>query len=651
MAAYINETSPQISVLSPNQIQSASDLLNIGSDRSENDITVGVSHFLRTIFTNIVGRTEVTVGGGRVDIIIGGCAIEIKSRGTISEPKNRKQLERYLNTLSQNPRPDLGVADGHHWRGIITDGESWYFYEQGNPIQFLEGLTLSGDKDQVFQRLRQFIDPRCVPVPPADDSSWVESLLHPFTELAEQVKNESYFTVKQKLWADVLAGAHIIPPEDSGEAMELFIRHTLLVTTARLVAEIITASVGDYTEGFSAWISENPESPIVENLRKEIRKYKWVANRDVLKDLYHSTIRADLRHDFGEYYTPDWLASAVVEEVLDEEWAIATLTQAIKEEKPKPQVLDPSCGSGTFIHAAVKRLNSLTDKVDDPEGYFKNPQVKAQILNNLVAGIDLHPVAVELAKTTKLLALETDPIEPLNIWLGDSLQWQRKPEQTLIDPGIISIRTSDGEALKLPEKFILSDDYVDNLKDLIFSQAIKDTGDKDNLTATMVTKDVDHQPVVEDTIQRLRHYLHSGRNGVWEWYLTNVVQPFRLSENKISRLIGNPPWVIFRDMGYDRQSELREHASNRGVWAGGKLAAQNDLASLFVATSVDLYLSNKCKFGFVLPYSALQARQWQPFREGKWDHKPTGQTISADLYEAWNLSNIYPPRLDRLFHV
>lgn len=289
--------------------------------------------------------------------------------------------------------------------------------------------------------------------------------------------------------------------------------------------------------------------------------------------------------------------------------------------------------------------------MSDLGGFFQESQVKARILNSLVAGIDLHPVAVELAKTTKLLALGQDPHEPLNIWLGDSLQWQRKPEQTLNNPGIISIRASDGNGLQLPEEFILSDSYEQDLESLVFAQARQSTGEKDGEIAEAVTSDVAYQQAIESTIRTLRHYLVSGRNGVWGWYLANVVQTFRLSKNKPSRLVGNPPWVGFRTMSYARQSEMRGHAKNRGVWAGGKLATQSNLAALFVASAVDLYLSDKCKFGFVLPYSALQARHWAPFREGKWDHKPAGKAVRADLYDAWNLSDVKNPLSNNQIHV
>src|SRR5262245_20203866 len=38
--------------------------------------------------------------------------------------------------------------------------------------------------------------------------------------------------------------------------------------------------------------------------------------RDLLKALYHALFSREIRHDFGEYYTPDWLAERVVTQTL-----------------------------------------------------------------------------------------------------------------------------------------------------------------------------------------------------------------------------------------------------------------------------------------------------------------------------------------------
>jgi type I restriction-modification system DNA methylase subunit len=50
-----------------------------------------------------------------------------------------------------------------------------------------------------------------------------------------------------------------------------------------------------------------------------------------------------VRHHLGEYYTPDWLAEQ-------------TLDRAGYAGDPEIRILDPSCGSGTFLVLAIARI-------------------------------------------------------------------------------------------------------------------------------------------------------------------------------------------------------------------------------------------------------------------------------------------------------
>jgi len=58
--------------------------------------------------------------------------------------------------------------------------------------------------------------------------------------------------------------------------------------------------------------------------------------RDLLKKLYQYLVPRKLRHDLGEYYTPDWLAERL-------------LNQVGYKGEPDKRLIDPGCGSGTFL--------------------------------------------------------------------------------------------------------------------------------------------------------------------------------------------------------------------------------------------------------------------------------------------------------------
>lgn len=129
--------------------------------------------------------------------------------------------------------------------------------------------------------------------------------------------------------------------------------------------------------------------PILEELEQALIPYHIPSNqppmpyhRDLLKQVYHALIPKPLRHALGEFYTPDWLACLVWQETME-------LTPT--EELASLRVLDPTCGSGTFLVEAIhaKRKSGCT-----------LPQ-----LLDTVCGIDINPLAVLTAKTNLLLCI------------------------------------------------------------------------------------------------------------------------------------------------------------------------------------------------------------------------------------------------------
>ena len=62
----------------------------------------------------------------------------------------------------------------------------------------------------------------------------------------------------------------------------------------------------------------------------------------------------------------------------------------------RQRALDPSCGSGTFIETAVERIIAHAGELSAAATLRK--------LQENVVGIDIHPVAVQLAKATWVMA-------------------------------------------------------------------------------------------------------------------------------------------------------------------------------------------------------------------------------------------------------
>lgn len=75
------------------------------------------------------------------------------------------------------------------------------------------------------------------------------------------------------------------------------------------------------------------------------------STRDLLKRLYQHLVPRKVRHDLGEYYTPDWLAELALDEVGYTEEYFEKLTEEQNDLTAhfKLRLLDPACGSGTFL--------------------------------------------------------------------------------------------------------------------------------------------------------------------------------------------------------------------------------------------------------------------------------------------------------------
>jgi len=162
--------------------------------------------------------------------------------------------------------------------------------------------------------------------------------------------------------------------------------------------------------------------------------------RDLLKRLYQNLVPSDLRHRLGEYYTPDWLANYLLNEV---GLSLESLLKMGEEDPLKPlelRVLDPACGSGTFLVLYISRLRRYAEE------HFLQDTLVSYVLKNVV-GFDLNPLAVLTARTNYLMAIAdlltyvTGSIE-IPVYLADSIMVERKPT---LAGSVYILRTSAGD--------------------------------------------------------------------------------------------------------------------------------------------------------------------------------------------------------------
>lgn len=123
------------------------------------------------------------------------------------------------------------------------------------------------------------------------------------------------------------------------------------------------------------------------------------------------------RKEQGIYYTPKFIVDYIVENTLGKKLEEVKSMHELK----KIKILDPACGSGSFL---TKALETMNDKYKD-FGNKGDQRTKTEILLSNIYGVDLDSQAVELAKLN-LLIDALDKKEKLpdltgNIRVGNSL--------------------------------------------------------------------------------------------------------------------------------------------------------------------------------------------------------------------------------------
>ena len=147
----------------------------------------------------------------------------------------------------------------------------------------------------------------------------------------------------------------------------------------------VTGLQGVLDSDFFVWPAETGGGALVHTLARRVARFDWVdAPANIAAVLYEAVIPPEERRQLGEYYTPSWLARAMVTELID-----SPLEQ---------KVLDPACGSGTFLAEAVDHFISAAKTAR------WEPSKTLDRLRVSVTGIDVHPVAAHLARSAWVLA-------------------------------------------------------------------------------------------------------------------------------------------------------------------------------------------------------------------------------------------------------
>lgn len=130
--------------------------------------------------------------------------------------------------------------------------------------------------------------------------------------------------------------------------------------------------------------------------------------------------KKEKRKKGGIYYTPKWVTDYIVRETLGRYLREHTYSEILNL-----KILDPACGSGSFLIRAYDELLSYHAKVQGKSQIELNWSERVRILTGNIFGVDLDPQAVEIARLNLLIRAlsQREPLPPLeqNIQCGNSL--------------------------------------------------------------------------------------------------------------------------------------------------------------------------------------------------------------------------------------
>lgn len=604
-------------------------------------------------------QLEAQVGGGRrIDVEVGCTVIEVKK--SLASPAVVSAAVTQLAGYVESRTAELG----QRYVGILTDGHLWIaFHEVDGDLREATRLTAAIGAPGASGLLRWLegvlATKRAIPPNPQEiaarlGASSSSHALDQSTLAALYGDGGDLPTValKRDLWANLLRSALGTQFTNSDE---LFLEHTLLVNSAEIIAHLVlgldveqlspaTLLSGDQftiaglhgvvDRDFFDWVLEVPGGDgFISALARRLARFDWSkVEHDVLKVLYEEVISAETRKALGEYYTPDWLASRVVSQVV---------TDPLNQ-----RVLDPACGSGTFVFYAVKRYLAAAE-----ESGMSLTDAMA-LVSSRIMGIDLHPVAVALARVTYLLALGRDRLNApergslsVPIYLGDSLGWDQREDllsaNQLVIPTEVGDQILSGE-LRFADHLLTNSATFDSLVQSLVDESRRAVGKATNKLSEgtvrrLAIAELD-LPELNANFVRLKQLHEARRNHIWSYYIRNVARPAWLArdENRVDVLVGNPPWLSYRHMTDAMQKRFKSLAQDRHFWHNETTATHQDLAGLFVARAVERYLKSGGSLAFVVPNSVIDRDYWSGFRQGRFDG------ANVRFGPSWDLRRIRP---------
>jgi len=365
--------------------------------------------------------------------------------------------------------------------------------------------------------------------------------------------------------------------------------------------------ITNFLEGdFFRWYLDAFDSPELRDAIREIARglsefepatssLDPTATRDLLKKLYQYLVPQEVRHRLGEYYTPDWLAELLLNEVG-------------YDGNTLKRFLDPACGSGTFLVLAIQRAikhGREKEKMPDLE-------IAKRIVSN-IWGFDLNPLAVIAARTNYLFALgdllnELQEVE-IPMYLTDSVLTPTRVTRDLYGD-YLEVSTSVGK-FRIPADWVKGGKFFLAKAVPLIEEMAKNQYSVEEAMARLRKEGLvfpQNEETVRDFYSQILELEKENRNGIWARFLKNAFAP--MFAGQFDFVVGNPPWIRWDYLSQEyRKATLQ-------IWRDYRLFpitktygfSRPDFCMLFLYASADYYLKTAGKLGFLITQEVFKSK-------------------------------------------
>ena len=462
-----------------------------------------------------------------------------------------------------------------------------------------------------------------------------------------KIKSSSKARLCLKLWSKYVENcfdSSVLPDERS------YLNHVYLVVLSRMIAAFALATplemaeedfpirsiTGEFfsssihrvdhfvQDDFFRWLKARSTlkalKPMLEELHQNLHKFDFRSAQkiDLISDLYEQIMPPEQRAQYGEVLTPSWLVETIVDEIP-------------RRKLERAKVLDPACGSGSFLRAVInRRLEHIPDDWSEQE-------VLENILGD-ICGLDINPVSIIIAKTKIILTLaewlkrSDKPVE-IPVFLCDSLFL---PEGIVQKKGHETVEvTFDGVDITFPgelfSKGITEFDEIVDVCDELASLLADETISKRDLKAALeepISRISKSLGLSEQAIKKLRaasfqiveeltKRMKNDWNNVWAFVIQNTYRP-SLLKARSELILCNPPWLAMSSFPSVRyKTQLQKLVEKYRLTPSAASRHHLEIATIFAVHCVRHYLRPGGLFAFVSPRVILSGDHHDPLRRSQ----------------------------------